>query len=76
MYRFSGKDPKALMQTAIVYIGAWKLTNFSHDPLTVLSCLGLGGTAGAVPHTPTSSPNVAESSHVITPYQNNLEVTE
>lgn len=76
MYKFPITSPKALAQTAVVYLGAWKLTGFSHDPVTILSCLGLGGTAGAVPHDPTSSPNVPEQSHIITPYQNNLETEE
>jgi len=30
----------------------------------------MGG--AAVPHNPTSQPNIAPESHIITPYQNNL----
>jgi hypothetical protein len=52
---------------------AWGATGFSTDIKKVLMFVVpsfIGG--GSVPHNPTSSPNIAPESHIVTPYQNNL----
>jgi hypothetical protein len=73
MIRLRLTDPKALTLAAGTGMTAWGATGFSTDLKKVLMFVVpsfMGG--AAVPHNPTSQPNIAPESHIITPYQNNL----
>ena len=73
MIRFHATDPKALILASGTAMTAWGATGFSTDIKKVLMFVVpsfIGG--GSVPHNPTSSPNIAPESHIVTPYQNNL----
>ena len=74
MIRFHLTDPKALTIAAGTGMSAWGATGFSTDIKKVLMFVlpsFLGG--AAVPHNPTSQPNIPSESHIITPYANNVE---
>ena len=73
MIRFHVTDPKALTLAAGTAMTTWGATGFSTDIKKVLMFVVpsfMGG--AAVPHNPTSQPNIAAESHIVTPYQNNL----
>ena len=73
MIRIPVQDPKAIGLMAISAFTTWKASGFAIDPehLVYVATAALSG--GAVPHNPTSDPNISAESHIITPYQNNLE---
>jgi len=73
MIRLKLTVPKALTLAAGTGMTAWGATGFSTDIKKVLMFVVpsfMGG--AAVPHNPTSQPNIAAESHIVTPYQNNL----
>jgi len=74
MIRLKLTDPKALTLAAGTGMTAWGATGFSTDIKKVLMFVVpsfMGG--AAVPHNPSTSPNVLPESHISTPYANNLE---
>jgi len=66
-------DPKAVSLASVAGLVTWKASNFAVDPshLTEVALAALTG--GAVPHNPASRPDIAEESHIVTPYANNIE---
>jgi hypothetical protein len=72
-FKFPVSDPKAVGLAGVAGLAAWKASNFSVDPshLTEVALAALTG--GAVPHNPTSRPDVESESHIVTPYANNIE---
>jgi len=54
----------------------WAAMGYPTDPKHLVAVASTVLAGSAVPTSSTSKPNVAEESHVITPYVNNLEVSE
>jgi hypothetical protein len=73
MIRLPLNDPKAMALSSAAALAAWKASNFSIDPAHLMEVATAALAGGAVPHNPTSDPGISEESHIITPYQNNLE---
>ena len=73
MIRIPFKDPKAMGLSGVAALAAWKASGFSLDPNHLIEVATAAFSGAAVPHNPTSDPNISAESHIITPYQNNLE---
>ena len=54
-------------------MSAWAAAGFTTDPhhLALVAVSALGGMA--VPHNPSTQPNVMPESHIVTPYANNMD---
>lgn len=73
MIRFPISNPKSVTLAATTGMSAWAAAGFTTDPhhLALVAVSTLGGMA--VPHNPSTQPNVLPESHIVTPYANNME---
>ena len=73
MIRFPFKDPKAIGLSSVAAFATWKASGFSVNPSHIIEVVTAALSGVAVPHNPSSNPDISAESHIITPYQNNLE---
>jgi len=73
MIRVPLTSPKAIALASGTAMTTWMACGYATDAhhLLMVGISALGG--GAVPHNPSTSPNVQPESHIVTPYVNNVE---